>query len=134
MPYSADAFRIQNLRRHFHLRANGAELVQRTANLFLGLNDGLQVVPISVNISRASLHYTNIVEEYEAMVKSVGILPRFVPLEITESATINIKDIYALIEKFANLGFKLHMDDFGRGYSSLSSLNVLPFSTIKIIC
>ena len=96
------------------------------------LNNGLQVVPISVNISRASLHYTNIVEEYEAMVKSVGILPRFVPLEITESATINIKDIYALIEKFANLGFKLHMDDFGRGYSSLSSLNVLPFSTIKI--
>lgn len=96
------------------------------------LNDGLPVVPISVNISRVSLHYPNVVEEYAAMINSVGILPRFVPLEITESATINIKDIYALTEKFANLGFKLHMDDFGRGYSSLSSLNVLPFSTIKV--
>lgn len=96
------------------------------------LNDGLPVVPISVNISRVSLHYPNVVEEYAAMINSVGILPRFVPLEITESATINIKDIYALTEKFAKLGFKLHMDDFGRGYSSLSSLNVLPFSTIKV--
>ena len=31
-----------------------------------------------------------------------------------------------------NEGFRLHMDDFGSGYSSLITLNELPFTTLKI--
>ena len=51
---------------------------------------------------------------------------------ITESATINNSDISSLIEQFHEAGFTLLLDDFGSGYSSLSSLNVMHFDTIKL--
>ena len=58
--------------------------------------------------------------------------PKYVPLEITESATIDNSDISSLIEQFHEAGFTLLLDDFGSGYSSLSSLNVMHFDTIKL--
>lgn len=91
-----------------------------------------KIVPVSINLSRVSLHYPHIVEEYVNIMKEIGVPVRYVPLEITESATVNSKDICKLLDEFCSNGFRLHMDDFGSGYSSLSSLNVLPFSTIKV--
>lgn len=96
------------------------------------LNEGLSVVPVSINLSRVSLHYPHVVEEYMEIIQQVDLPTKYVPLEITESATVNNKDICKLLDHFCVHGFKLHMDDFGSGYSSLAALNVLPFSTMKI--
>lgn len=96
------------------------------------LEAGLPTVPVSINLSRVSLHYPHIVEEYVEIMKQVGVKAKYVPLEITESATVNNRDICGLLDEFCKHGFKLHMDDFGSGYSSLASLNVLPFSTLKV--
>ena len=96
------------------------------------LNEGLPVVPVSINLSRVSLHYPHVVEEYMEIIQQVDLPTKYVPLEITESATVNNKDICKLLDHFCVHGFKLHMDDFGSGYSSLAALNVLPFSTMKI--
>lgn len=92
----------------------------------------MKLYPISVNISRVSLYFSNIVDKYRDILDSFQLDPKYVPLEITESATINNSDISSLIEQFHKAGFTLLLDDFGSGYSSLSSLNVMHFDTIKL--
>lgn len=96
------------------------------------LDKGMKTVPISINLSRVSLYYPQIVEEYVGILDYVGVNAKYVPLEITESATVSNKDICQLMDNFCSHGFKLHLDDFGSGYSSLASLNILPFSTLKV--
>ena len=96
------------------------------------LQDGAKLYPISVNISRVSLYYSNVVDKYREILNSFRLDPKYVPLEITESATINNSDISSLIEQFHEAGFTLLLDDFGSGYSSLSSLNIMHFDTIKL--
>lgn len=96
------------------------------------LQSGYRLYPISVNISRVSLYYSNVVDKYREILNSFELDPKYVPLEITESATINNSDISSLIEQFHEAGFTLLLDDFGSGYSSLSSLNVMHFDTIKL--
>ena len=71
-------------------------------------------------------------DKYREILDSFELDPKYVPLEITESATINNSDISSLIEQFHEAGFILLLDDFGSGYSSLSSLNVMHFDTIKL--
>ena len=96
------------------------------------LQAGATLYPISVNISRVSLYYSNVVDKYREILSSFALDPKYVPLEITESATINNSDISSLIDQFHKAGFTLLLDDFGSGYSSLSSLNVMHFDTIKL--
>ena len=54
-------------------------------------------------------------------------------LEITESAyTDNTKQIVETVDKLRQLEFKIEMDDFGSGYSSLSMLSNLPIDVLKL--
>lgn len=92
----------------------------------------LPVLPVSVNLSRASICYEGIVEQYEKIVEEVGIDPRYVPIEITETAAASNSDIQEISNEFCRRGFTLCMDDFGTGYSSISLLNSLPFANIKL--
>jgi EAL domain-containing protein (putative c-di-GMP-specific phosphodiesterase class I)/GGDEF domain-containing protein len=91
-----------------------------------------KVVPISINLSRASLYYANVVPRYVEILNEMGLSPKLVPLEITESADINNASIKELIAEFKKADFSLHLDDFGSGYSSLATLNTLQFDTIKL--
>lgn len=93
---------------------------------------GLTLYPISVNISRISLYFGNIVQKYKSILDEYQLDPKYLPLEITESATINNSEISGLIDQFHKAGFAMLLDDFGSGYSSLSSLNVMHFDTIKL--
>lgn len=94
--------------------------------------EGRKMVPVSVNISRASLYYANIVEKYQNILKEYELDPAFIQLEITESATIDNSNISHLISDFHDAGFWLLLDDFGNGYSSLATLNVMHFDTLKL--
>ena len=94
--------------------------------------EGKHIFPISVNISRASLYYDDIVERYQNILKESEIRPGLVPLEITESATVDNSQIRRLVECFQKVGFPIHLDDFGNGYSALSTLNLMHFDTLKL--
>ncbi|MDD6194416.1 MAG: EAL domain-containing protein [Lachnospiraceae bacterium] len=96
------------------------------------MDKGATVVPISVNLSRASLHHRGTVERYKAIVEEVGIPAKYVPLELTESATIYNTQIQELLSDLQGAGFQLHLDDFGVGVSSLASFNILPLDAIKL--
>lgn len=94
--------------------------------------EGIQILPESVNISRFSLYYSNVVEKYERIINYYDVDHKYVQIEITESAIIENTVIVELIQKFHDAGFDILLDDFGSGYSSLASLNQMPFDTIKL--
>lgn len=91
-----------------------------------------EMFPISVNLSRASINNSSIVDRYVKIAKNLGIPFSCVPLELTESAAIEKQSVCETARAFVQKGFSLHLDDFGSGYSSLMSLNQIPFSTMKL--
>lgn len=93
---------------------------------------GQKLLPVSVNISRVSLYYSSVVEKYESIIRSFDLDSKYIQLEITESATIDNNEIFNLLEQFHTAGFKILLDDFGSGYSSLAALNRMHFDTIKL--
>ena len=90
------------------------------------------VFPISVNLSQNSLHYPGMIERYARIVAEEELEAKCVPIELTESAEQQMIQIKDLAQKMVELGFPLHMDDFGAGYSSLGNLNALPFHVLKL--
>lgn len=96
------------------------------------MENKLPMVPISVNLSRASIHFSDVVDRYVDIVNQKQIPFECVPIELTESATLYSEKILEITNQLVNAGFTLHMDDFGSGYSSLTFLNELNFSTVKL--
>lgn len=94
--------------------------------------EGKKILPVSVNISRVSLYYYDIVDKYKIISNENAVETKYLQLEITESATVDNAEISNLIEQFHTAGFELLLDDFGTGYSSLSSLNMMHFDTMKL--
>ena len=91
------------------------------------------IIPISINVSRADMFDESIVDIINNIVKDNGIKQSDLYLEITESAYNNETDqIIGIIERFKELGFKIEIDDFGSGYSSLNTLATLPFDVLKL--
>lgn len=93
---------------------------------------GKKVVPVSVNLSRNSIFYKGMVDVYAEIMKETGIPSNLVPIELTESASVEGARILELTQSLVEAGFSLQMDDFGSGYSSLSGLSVLPFDVLKL--
>lgn len=96
------------------------------------LDNKKKIIPISINLSRASLYFGDVVARYRRIVESIKISPELIPIEITESATVGNEDSMNVMKRFKSSGFPILMDDFGTGYSSLSSLNAFHFDTLKI--
>lgn len=95
-------------------------------------DEGMRIVPVSVNISRASLYYLDIVERYMNILNKYQLDIQYIQLEITESAMEDNDQMKALIQCFRVAGFKLLLDDFGNGYSSLATLNMAQFDELKL--
>lgn len=94
---------------------------------------GLELYPISVNLSRKSLGNPNLTKHLTSIVDSYGVSHSLIEFELTESAAYDNQDyMISVLRELRELGFKISMDDFGTGYSSLSLLTVLPIDTIKI--
>ena len=70
----------------------------------------LSIVPISVNLSRASLYYNGVVERYKTIANTINIDLKYVPIEITETAAITGSQINNITRLFHVAGFSLHMD------------------------
>lgn len=96
------------------------------------IDEGKPVIPVSINLSRNSIYQSTTVKKYSDTILNLGIPLDLVPLELTETAATENKDILDLVTKFKEVGFSIHMDDFGTGYSSLSCLTTLPFDAIKL--
>ena len=97
------------------------------------LDEGKKIVPISINLSRASLYFESVVKRYHDIARRIGIYTHLVPIEITESAYVENGSVIKDTEKaFKNAGFKILIDDFGSGYSSLNMLKDIDADVLKL--
>lgn len=97
------------------------------------INMGFPSIPMSVNISAIQFHDPGFLPMLAGVIKSSGIDPTYLDLEVTESVVM--KDLEFVIEKLGSIksmGIKLSLDDFGTGFSSLSYLQHFPLDKIKI--
>lgn len=97
------------------------------------LDIGINVLPLSLNISRISIESDEIVFIIEKLKNQYNIPDNLVSFEITESAySKNQKNLIDKIYKIKDLGFLISMDDFGSGYSSLNALKDIPIDFLKL--
>lgn len=96
-------------------------------------NEGYGGYPVSVNVSRAHFYGNELIGKLEQLIKTYHLKPEDLELEITE--TICAEDpeiIYRKVRQLQKAGFKVAMDDFGSGYSSLNMLKEMPLDIIKM--
>ncbi len=97
------------------------------------LDQGIECVPISVNISRAHFIESDLAEQIRDTVDKAGAPRNLIEIELTESAFFDDKNtLIKTISKLKEYGFAVSMDDFGSGYSSLNSLKDMPLDILKL--
>ncbi len=93
----------------------------------------IPLVPVSLNLSRFDFEQADMVEEVKKAMDKAGYPASLLTIEITEAVAGHDQEfISAQIKRFHEAGFKVWMDDFGAGYSSLNVLSDLEFDLVKI--
>ena len=91
------------------------------------------VLPISVNVSRVNFYSGDFLDSVMALLQKYDLEPWMLKLEITETAyTENPRQLLSIMRSFQEKGFKVLMDDFGSGYSSLNMLKNVPVDILKV--
>lgn len=96
-------------------------------------DDGLPPVKVSVNMSQAQFYCTDVLTTIKNVLEETGLDPKWLEIEVTE--TMAMKDIERtvnVLSRIRGMGVSISMDDFGSGYSSLSSLKTIPLDILKI--
>lgn len=97
------------------------------------MDDGLQVGTISVNFSRSDFDVMDIASFIQEQVEKYQVERDLIWLEITESTLVKDKDrMISVVKNLRKSGFRVCMDDFGSGYSSLIFLNDYTLDVIKL--
>lgn len=97
------------------------------------IEEGGRVLPVSVNVSRLQFYDQNFVERYVEIRDKYQIPPELLEIEFTESIAIdNSALLLRIVKRLREAGFACSIDDFGKGYSSLSLLKSLPVDILKI--
>lgn len=98
-----------------------------------GLDKGLDMVPISVNLTRYDIFHNNFIEIIEGIRTKYDVPVKFIRIEITESTIVGSNQYIAdIIDKLHQCGYIIEMDDFGSGYSSLTVLKDIDLDILKL--
>lgn len=88
---------------------------------------------VNVNLSVVQLMQNDIVETIAKTIEEVGVNPRNLTLEVTESLAINdMERMKKILGNIKKLGIRIALDDFGTGYSSLNHIREIPLDVIKV--
>jgi len=91
------------------------------------------LLTMAVNLSARNLHDMDLPASVQKLLTESGIDPKYLTLEITESAVMaNPSDGLIILTELDKMGVTLAIDDFGTGYSSLAYLKRLPVDELKI--
>jgi diguanylate cyclase (GGDEF)-like protein len=94
--------------------------------------NGLPTLQVSVNLSSVQFKQAGVTELIAEVLRSTGMEPCLLDLEITESMTMDVRSSIATLHELKKLGVRISMDDFGTGYSSLNYLKQFPIDRLKI--
>ena len=88
---------------------------------------------LSLNLSINQITDSEFIRRLREIVDSLDLSPKRINFEITENLFIhNLSLVSSVLEELREMGFGVHLDDFGTGFSSLSYLTELPIDVIKI--
>ena len=94
---------------------------------------GIPMIPLSFNMSRIHFYSFESILHLAELLGRYDLDPRDVELEITESLCAEDPDtLFDKCRQLQAMGFRIAMDDFGSGYSSLSALKGIPIDTLKM--
>jgi diguanylate cyclase (GGDEF)-like protein/PAS domain S-box-containing protein len=92
-----------------------------------------QPLTIAVNVSPIQFHHGDLPGVVHSILLETGLVPGRLTLEITEGVLINdFSRALSILCKLKSIGVQIALDDFGKGYSSLSYLHSFAFDKIKI--
>lgn len=96
-------------------------------------DEGKEVLPISVNVSRMDFYNSGLSDKLIKLVEKYDLDINMFRLEITETAYMdNPIELLTTMAKLQSYGFQILMDDFGSGFSSLNMLKNVPVDILKI--
>jgi diguanylate cyclase (GGDEF)-like protein len=87
---------------------------------------------VNVNLSQTDFEIVNIPEEIDRIIKKYQVPKDVIQFEITESAFANTKLLHQVVTDLKNRGYKVWMDDFGVGESSLSAFHNYQVQGVKL--
>lgn len=93
---------------------------------------GLEVAPVALNFSRASLMHSEIYERLAEALQRTGVPGELLEVEVTESLLSESRQmLHARVSALRALGVRVAVDDFGTGSSNLDALTAFPFDRLK---
>lgn len=102
-------------------------------NLHRWIEKGLKVVPVSINASKLDFMRPDFFEKLNKASTDMNIPSGLLHIEVTESLfSDQIEELVDILAKCQENGYKIELDDFGSGYSSLNTLSVLPLDVVKM--
>jgi diguanylate cyclase (GGDEF)-like protein len=94
---------------------------------------GFPDLQVNVNMAAPEFVNPNLPAELMTLTQAFGLAPRHLCLELTEGLVMKQPDkVIPVMAALRQLGFKISLDDFGMGHSSLSRMKTLPISSLKI--
>jgi diguanylate cyclase (GGDEF)-like protein len=111
----------------FYVYRKVFEYVQRM------LDKGVLMVPVSVNMSRFHLNAPDFIYNFKTLFSLYRIPSSFIEIEVIERATgQNDTLLINVTKQLQKAGFRVAMDDFGSGESSLNMLHTIPVDVLKM--
>ena len=97
------------------------------------LDSGMNVVRISVNLSRRHLTDMDLLEHIIEIVDRNNVPHEYIEIELTETTTdVEFQDLKRTIGGLQQFGISTSVDDFGIGYSSLNLIKEIPWNVLKL--
>ena len=114
----------------------GAEILGMAcheAHRWAGIASEGRDLSVAVNLSSRQFESGALPTAVRSHLRSSGIAPRRLHLELTETATIDLRpQVLAQLASISEMGVEIGLDDFGTGYGSLTHLRRLPLTFVKI--
>ena len=102
-------------------------------NLHKWIEKGLDVVPVSINVSKLDFMRPDFFEKLNKSSTEMDVPSGLLHIEVTESLfSDQIEELVGILSKCQENGYKIELDDFGSGYSSLNTLSILPLDVVKM--
>ncbi|NOI67463.1 EAL domain-containing response regulator [Vibrio sp. 99-8-1] len=86
----------------------------------------------SINIDPMAISYPSFIEDLDKIIENKPMLSRWVTFELTETSELIGSDCNLKLAQLKMKGFKISIDDFGKGFSNLNRIKSLPYDEVKI--
>lgn len=97
------------------------------------LDEGKEVVTVSVNLSRVHMGDMDLLKNILAIVDKYQVPHKYIEIELTETGTdVGFEHLKTLVSGLRSQGISTSVDDFGTGYSSMNLIRELPWNVLKI--